>query len=246
MSRCESATRPTASFLPHRVDAYYHWFSRSAALKAAHVAKGACVHENHGCRRRICGRTTAQRLAEKNLGDIVLHDIVEGMPQGKALDMMQSACLESFDSDVKGTNDPADYAGSDIVVITSGLARQPGMSRDDLLMKNAEIVGGVAENVKKYAPDAIVIVVSNPLDVMTYLVGAKTGFPQGARHGHGRRARFRALPLLHRAWNLASRTRTWRPWCSAATATTWCRSPATPPSPASASRRCCRRRRSRR
>ena len=81
------------------------------------------------------GATTAQRLVEKNLGDVVLHDIIEGMPQGKALDMMQSACLESFDSQVKGTNDPADYAGSDIVVITSGLARQPGMSRDDLLAK---------------------------------------------------------------------------------------------------------------
>jgi malate dehydrogenase len=124
------------------------------------------------------GATTAQRLAEKELGDIVLHDIVEGMPQGKGLDMMQSACLEGFDSEVKGTNDPADYAGSDIVVITSGLARQPGMSRDDLLIKNAEIVGGVADNVKKYAPNAIVIVVSNPLDVMTFLVGAKTGFPK--------------------------------------------------------------------
>ena len=72
------------------------------------------------------GATTAQRLAEKELGDVVLHDILEGMPQGKALDMLQSACLESFDSDVKGTNGPADYAGSDIVVITSGLARQPG------------------------------------------------------------------------------------------------------------------------
>ena len=124
------------------------------------------------------GATTAQRLAEKELGDVVLHDILEGMPQGKALDMLQSACLESFDSHVHGTNDPADYAGSDIVVITSGLPRQPGMSRDDLLLKNAEIVGGVADNVKKHAPNAIVIVVSNPLDVMTYLVGAKTGFPK--------------------------------------------------------------------
>ena len=124
------------------------------------------------------GATTAQRLAEKELGDVVLHDIVEGMPQGKALDMLQSACIEHFDAGVKGTNDPADYAGSDIVVITSGLARQPGMSRDDLLLKNAEIVGGVADNVKKHAPEAIVIVVSNPLDVMTYLVGAKTGFPK--------------------------------------------------------------------
>jgi malate dehydrogenase len=124
------------------------------------------------------GATTAQRLAEKELGDVVLHDIVEGMPQGKALDMLQSACIEGFDSDVKGTNDPADYAGSDIVIITSGLARQPGMSRDDLLAKNAQIVGGVAENVKKFAPESIVIVVSNPLDVMTYLVAAKTGFPK--------------------------------------------------------------------
>ncbi len=124
------------------------------------------------------GATTAQRLAEKELGDVVLHDILEGMPQGKALDMLQSACLESFDSHVQGTNNAADYEGSDIVVITSGLPRQPGMSRDDLLLKNAEIVGGVADNVKKYAPNAIVIVVSNPLDVMTYLVGAKTGFPK--------------------------------------------------------------------
>lgn len=124
------------------------------------------------------GATTAQRLVEKNLGDVVLHDIVEGMPQGKALDMMQSACLENFESKVTGTNDAADYAGSDIVVITSGLPRQPGMSRDDLLAKNAEIVGGVARNVKQYAPNAIVIVVSNPLDVMTYLAAAVTGFPK--------------------------------------------------------------------
>jgi malate dehydrogenase len=124
------------------------------------------------------GATTAQRLAEKELGDVVLHDILDGMPQGKALDMLQSACLENFDSHVHGTNSAADYEGSDIVVITSGLPRQPGMSRDDLLIKNAEIVGGVADNVKKYAPNAIVIVVSNPLDVMTYLVGAKTGFPK--------------------------------------------------------------------
>ncbi len=124
------------------------------------------------------GATTAQRIVEKELADVVLHDIVEGMPQGKALDMMQSACIEGFDCAIQGTNDPADYKDSDIVVVTSGLARQPGMSRDDLLVKNAEIVGGVAENIKKHAPNAIVIVVSNPLDVMTYLVGTKTGFPK--------------------------------------------------------------------
>ena len=122
------------------------------------------------------GATTAQRIAEKNLGDVVLHDIVPDMPKGKALDMMESACIEGFDSLVTGTNDPADYKDSDVVVITSGIARKPGMSRDDLLKTNAGIVGGVAENVKKYAPNAIVIIVSNPLDVMTALAGVKTGF----------------------------------------------------------------------
>ncbi len=124
------------------------------------------------------GATTAQRVLEKKLGDVVLHDIVPDMPKGKALDMMESACLEGFDSNIVGTNDPADYKDSSIVVITSGIARKPGMSRDDLLKTNADIVGGVADNIKKYAPNAIVIVVSNPLDVMTCLVGAKTGFPK--------------------------------------------------------------------
>ena len=124
------------------------------------------------------GSTTAQRLAEKNLGDVVLHDIVPGLAEGKALDIVESACLEGFEATVRGTCDPADYAGSDIVVVTSGLARQPGMSRDDLVTKNADIVGEVAENIGKYAPGAIVIVVSNPLDVMTHLAAAKTGFPK--------------------------------------------------------------------
>jgi malate dehydrogenase len=124
------------------------------------------------------GATTAQRLAEKDLGDVVLHDIVPDMPKGKALDMMESACIEGFDSKVTGTPDAADYRDSDLVIITSGVARKPGMSRDDLLKINAEIVGGVAENVRKHAPNATVIVVSNPLDVMTCLVAAKTGFPK--------------------------------------------------------------------
>jgi len=124
------------------------------------------------------GATTAQRIAEKQLGDVVLHDIMPDMPKGKALDMMESACLEGFDSVITGTNDAADYKDSNVVVITSGIARKPGMSRDDLLKTNADIVGGVADNIKKIAPNAIVIVVSNPLDVMTCLVGAKTGFPK--------------------------------------------------------------------
>ncbi|HEY8967393.1 MAG TPA: malate dehydrogenase, partial [Candidatus Methylacidiphilales bacterium] len=124
------------------------------------------------------GATAAQRLVEKNLGDVVLHDVVPGMPQGKALDLAQSACIEGFESKIVGTNDPADYAGSDLVIVTSGLARQPGMSRDDLLLKNAAIVGEVAANIGKYAPNAVVIVVSNPLDVMTSLLAAKSGLPK--------------------------------------------------------------------
>src|SRR5512137_1497035 len=88
------------------------------------------------------GSTTAQRIAEKELADVVMIDIIEGMPQGKALDMMESACLEGFDAKVTGSNDPAACAGSDIIVVTSGVARKPGMSRDDLLKINAGIVGG--------------------------------------------------------------------------------------------------------
>ena len=121
------------------------------------------------------GSTTAQHIAEKQLADVVMIDVIEGMPQGKALDMMESACLEGFDVKVTGSNDPAACAGSDLVIITSGIARKPGMSRDDLLKTNAVIVGSVCENIKKHAPNSIVIVVSNPLDVMTYLAGVRLG-----------------------------------------------------------------------
>jgi malate dehydrogenase len=124
------------------------------------------------------GGSTVRRIVEKQLADVVMIDIVEGMPQGKALDMMESACLESFDSKVRGSNDPADCADSDVVVITSGIARKPGMSRDDLLKTNAAIVSSVCEAVRKHSPNAVVIVVSNPVDVMTYLAGVKLGFPK--------------------------------------------------------------------
>ena len=124
------------------------------------------------------GSTTAQRIAEKQLADVVMVDIIEGMPQGKALDMMESACLEGFDAKVTGANDPVACAGSDLIVVTSGIARKPGMSRDDLLKTNAGIVGSVCEAIKKNAPNATVIIVSNPLDVMTYLAGVKLGFPK--------------------------------------------------------------------
>jgi malate dehydrogenase len=125
------------------------------------------------------GSTTAMRVVQKGLADdVVLIDIVDGLPQGLALDMKQSAPVEGFEPGITGTNDYADTAGSDIVVITAGLPRQPGMSRMDLLGKNAGIMRQVCEQVKTHSPDAIVIVVSNPLDEMTYLAAEVTGFPR--------------------------------------------------------------------
>ena len=124
------------------------------------------------------GATTAQRIFEAELADVVLVDIVEGLPQGKALDMMESAPVLGCDGTVQGSNDLAALAGSDVVVITAGLARKPGMSRDDLLQKNAEIIRGLAQAVRKHAPGSIVITVTNPLDVMTAIVHKETGFPR--------------------------------------------------------------------
>lgn len=124
------------------------------------------------------GSTTAQRIAEKQLADVTMIDVIEGMPQGKALDMMESACLEGFDAKVTGSNNPADCGDSDLVVITSGVTRKPGMSRDDLLKINSGIITNVCDSIKTNAPNAIVIVVTNPLDVMTWLAAAKLGFPK--------------------------------------------------------------------
>ncbi|HVE69928.1 MAG TPA: malate dehydrogenase [Thermoanaerobaculia bacterium] len=125
------------------------------------------------------GATAAQRVAEKELaGTVVMVDVVEGVPQGKGLDQWQSAPIEGFDSRVIGTNGYDETAGSDIVIITAGIARKPGMSRDDLLNTNAGIVKQVAENIKRTSRDAIVIVVSNPLDVMAWVAKEVTGFPR--------------------------------------------------------------------
>jgi malate dehydrogenase len=125
------------------------------------------------------GATTAQRVAEKELArTVVMVDVVEGIPQGKGLDQWQSAPIEGFDSRVIGANGYDETAGSDIVIITAGIARKPGMSRDDLLNTNAGIVKQVAEQVKATSPNAIVIVVSNPLDVMCYVAKQVTGFPR--------------------------------------------------------------------
>ena len=122
------------------------------------------------------GAGVAQRIVEKELADVVLVDVVEGLPQGKALDMMESAPIEGFDTCIIGANDYEQTANSDIIVITAGLARKPGMSRDDLMAKNAEIVGGVVDQVAKRSPKSIIIVVSNPLDIMTHLAWKRSGF----------------------------------------------------------------------
>jgi malate dehydrogenase len=125
------------------------------------------------------GATTAQRVAEKQLArTVVMVDVAEGIPQGKGLDQWESAPIEGFDTRVIGTNGYAETAGSDVVIITAGIARKPGMSRDDLLNTNAGIVKQVSEEIKKSSPNAILIIVSNPLDVMCYVAKAVTGFPR--------------------------------------------------------------------
>ncbi len=125
------------------------------------------------------GATAAQRLAEKELArTVVLVDIVEGVPQGKGLDQWESAPIEGFDSRVVGANDYGPAAGSELVIVTAGIARKPGMSRDDLVKTNAGIVKSVSQEVRQTCPDAIVIVVSNPLDVMCWVAKETTGFPR--------------------------------------------------------------------
>jgi malate dehydrogenase len=122
------------------------------------------------------GQTTAMRVVEKGLAEVVLIDIVEGLPQGLALDIRESSPIEEFEPNVTGTNDYADTAGSDVVVITAGFPRQPGMSRMDLLGKNAAVVRAVVENVVPGSPDAVIVVVTNPLDEMTFLASEVSGF----------------------------------------------------------------------
>jgi Malate/lactate dehydrogenases len=116
------------------------------------------------------GGVLTQLIAQKQLGDVVMFDIVEDLPQGKTLDIAEAARVDGFDCNVKGTNDYKDIEGSDLVIVTAGLPRKPGMSRDDLLVTNAKIMQTVAENVKKFAPNAIVIIISNPLDAMVTLL----------------------------------------------------------------------------
>ncbi|MDR3578611.1 MAG: malate dehydrogenase [Oryzomonas sp.] len=123
------------------------------------------------------GGVLAQLAALRELGDVVLFDIVEGLPQGKCLDIAEASPIDGFDVELKGTNDYKDIAGSDVVIVTAGLPRKPGMSRDDLIEVNSKIIASVAEGIKQYAPDSFVIVISNPLDAMVTLLQRITGFP---------------------------------------------------------------------
>jgi malate dehydrogenase len=123
------------------------------------------------------GGVLAQLAALRELGDVVLFDIVEGLPQGKCLDIAEASPIDGFDIELKGTNDYKDIAGSDVVIVTAGLPRKPGMSRDDLIEVNSKIIASVAEGIKQYAPDSFVIVISNPLDAMVTLLQRITGFP---------------------------------------------------------------------
>src|SRR5438067_417708 len=131
------------------------------------------------------GATLAQRLAERGYADVVLVDIVEGLPQGKALDMLEAGPIVGYDSLVSGVNTYEATSGSQIVVITSGLPRKPGMSRDDLVMSNAKIVAAVTRDVVARSPDCILIVVSNPVDGMAQLAMAVSGFPRERVIGMG-------------------------------------------------------------
>jgi malate dehydrogenase len=123
------------------------------------------------------GASVAQYAVEKELGDVVLVDVIEGIPQGKALDLLQAGPIHRYDSLVTGSNGYDETANSDVVVITAGLARKPGMTRDDLLFKNAEIVGSVVEQIVARSKDAILVLVTNPLDAMVQLAWKKSGFP---------------------------------------------------------------------
>ncbi len=147
------------------------------------------------------GGVLAEQIAYRELGDPILFDVVEGLPQGKALDMAEGAPLVGADSNISGANDYSDIAGADVVIITAGLARKPGMSRDDLLKTNLSIMKQVAEGVRDNAPDAYVIVVSNPLDAMVYTFKEVSGFPKNRVVGMAGvldSARFRAFV----AWEL--------------------------------------------
>lgn len=124
------------------------------------------------------GGTLAHLCVLKGLGDVVLFDVIDGLPQGKALDMLEAGPIEGYDANITGTTSYTDIAGADVCIVTAGVARKPGMSRDDLLGINCKIMSDVSSNIKQYAPDSVVIVITNPLDAMVTLTKRVTGFPK--------------------------------------------------------------------
>src|SRR5205809_2736213 len=126
----------------------------------------------------MIGGTLAHLCALKGLGDVVLFDVIEGLPQGKALDLLEAGPIEGYDVHLRGTNDYADVRGADVCIVTAGVPRKPGMSRDDLLGINAKIVGTVADNIRTHAANSFVIVLTNPLDALVTLMKQRTGLPK--------------------------------------------------------------------
>ena len=181
------------------------------------------------------GGTLAHLAAAKELGDVVLFDVVEGVPQGKALDLAQCGPVEGFDVALKGSNDYADIKGADVIIVTAGVARKPGMSRDDLLGINLKVMKAVGEGIKANAPGAFVICITNPLDAMVWALRefSRPAAPHGRRHG--RRPRLARASATSSPRSSASRSRTSPPSSSAAMATRWCRWSNIRPSPASRS-----------
>lgn len=181
------------------------------------------------------GGTLALLAAQKELGDIVLVDIVEGIPQGKALDLAETGPVLGFNAALSGANELAAIEGADVVIVTAGVPRKPGMSRDDLLSVNAEVVKGVAKAIAEYCPKAFVIVVTNPLDAMVWVMQKVSGLPHRMVVGMAGVLDWRASAI---SWPEKSvcRSKTSPPSSSAGTAIPWCRSCATRPSPASRSR----------
>ena len=178
------------------------------------------------------GGTLAHLVALKELGDVILFDIVDGVPQGKALDLSQSAPVEGYNSTIKGTSEYKDIAGADVVIVTAGVPRKPGMSRDDLLEINLKVMEQVGAGIAKYAPEAFVICITNPLDAMVWALQRFSGLPSTQSHRHGRRARLARASAISSPMSSRSRSRTSPRSCSAAMATPWCRCRATRPSPA--------------
>jgi malate dehydrogenase len=145
------------------------------------------------------GASCAMYLAEANIADVVMVDIIEGVPQGKGLDLTQAGPVRGYNATVTGTNDFTDIKGADIVIMTAGLPRKPGMSREDLLKDNADIISSVGKDIKKYAPNSFVLMVSNPLDLMTFHMQKKTGFPKNRVFGQAGildSTRFRAFVAM--------------------------------------------------